>query len=344
MSKRDQYPRSLLDEENDAVGMICLGRGERFEGNVCPHYARSTGECVLLRERGMGGVLEFERCLTEKELLWRLFRVLQSFGKNAAAEMVDLQEFLQGRQGTDDLRPTKGLLSKRPPQDKIAALYGFVNIELYSYTKEVLRKRGVIPGRRRCGNCKHLPPSEPRACQLRNILDKRTGRRIENSHYGSIRRAHDSVCEGYEPLSVLFAPIGNDERSGQESGDVRLSDEDLQRPWEDKISIQVTVDQIWRLMEHCRSSAPTAKRREMETRRIEDLRFLEAMLKDGESLEGARSLLIDQKAVTPKEREATRRKLDRDLEAVEKCLTQPGRCKLGQEELTGQERLKRERR
>jgi hypothetical protein len=326
MEKRHQYPESLLDEENDPAGMICLGRGRRFEGKACPHYVRDSGACLLLRDRGIVGLIEFKRCLTEKELLWRLFRLLRSFGQQVASEMLGLQEFLHGRPGDGSVRPITGLLRKMPPKETIDSLYGFVNVELYQYTKEVLRRRGLITGRRRCGNCKHLPSLEPRTCQLRDFLDDSTDTRTENPHFGKLRKAHSLCCKGYEALAVLFNPIASDEPSLSDAGSVRLSDKDTDKPWERDVSTELTVHEIWNLMEQCRSRAATPKKRAMETRRLEDFRFLYAQYEDGKSIEAAKALLLDQKASTPKERDKARMGLARDLEAVEKCLTQAKTC------------------
>jgi hypothetical protein len=319
MDNQRQYPHSLLDERKDPVGLICLGLGHRFSGSACPHYARGTGECELLLERGIAGVYEFGRCLNETELLVRLHRVLEGFGFDH--EGFQIHEFLFGTLEQDDSHSYKGLLQRRLSENNIVVLYEYVNKSLYAYTKRILRMRRLITDRRRCGSCKHLPPSSPRICQLREIHG------LENSRFGLLRLAHESVCEGYEPLRTFFDQADTvgctaDREDGMNDGTHQV----VAEPWDEKCFAQLDVHSILNLMMKCRNNAPMSKRREIETRRLEDVNFLYGCLLREKSLEEAKTLLLNQKAGTPKEREAVRRRLDRDLEAVGSCLSQPKSC------------------
>lgn len=188
-----------------AIRDICGGEhGElkKVGHKLCKHYDASKVECRVLAARKVPDMLdrEYEQC-----------RLIVTY----YADILLKEEWERSRQLTDheDLnfpalfrrlhsKSLKGFDLKKGQRYDLEFWFAYVRRSVQRQRIRRLQKLKVLPRDKKCGTCVHLPTLEPFLCRLRDITDKKTGKKYRNPFFRQEREKDDEGCPGYKPKAV----------------------------------------------------------------------------------------------------------------------------------------------
>jgi hypothetical protein len=314
--------------ESDLAREICRGEGERFKGERCEHFDVLTRECELLRDNPIGAVYG-KRCLSREEFNARAFRVMEDYPKDLQEEAFDLDEFIFGRHDEVD---HLGILESKVKFPAIHYMYSLINRGLAHEIPRMLRRRGLLDPRKKCGTCDHRGPVKPHACQLASFPSKTDGNPFPNKHFGAKRKADDPPCDGYVTRLPQFGDF-EDDASPVEGGMLRSYSALWlgARTWREQLE-QIhairDVPVMFKAIRRCAANARTRKANEIFERWHDENYFiLKHLKKHRGSYERAKSHFLDERiGDNEKKRKAYSKKMKRDAEDLEKCLSGRERC------------------
>ncbi len=319
-----EQEREVL-RESDLARKICKGEGELFDGERCEHFDVLTWECVLLRDNPIEAVYG-KRCLQKKEFYAKAHIFLTHYPEHLRGEHVDLEEFIFGRH--DELVDRKGILEYELQVPAIHYMYSLINRSLKREIEHILKKKDLIPKNRQCGNCVHRNPSEPHICRLEHIPGSKVVKPFYNQYFETERKAEDTACAGH----VVFALHVNPFNEATPVEDGLLGERSLRLGavgWREQLErFEASLDrpEVFKAMRRCANNARTRKATERFQRWYEDNAFIYHRLVVGGTYEQAKSLCLDARTVSDKNRKAYSKKMTRDAEDLEKCLSGKERC------------------
>jgi hypothetical protein len=321
----DRVRDTELPTDAGVVRKICQGRGKKFRDEACEYYDPVGKTCKLLAVGPISAVMEHGRCLSKLEIYERASFIQKLYAGELSQEFVDLEELIYGRPSPEGKGP-KGLVDQHLSDPSLPALYSYVNRCLYREIMRVFRKRGLIPGRRQCGNCVHLGDTTPRICQLADFVDEKTAKRIHNEFENTEREEHDRACGGYVPLKIFLKPI-----EPTQATDTEYFQQDQ---WSNaspaggniqQVEDSLDVRKLFESLLLCVQNASPAKK-SIHSRRLEDIAGIYRYLRQEGSYKKAKSRLLDIRTGDPKERELYSLKHERDRQKVESCLELEQQC------------------
>lgn len=273
------------------VNTMCRGQGQLFREQACEHFVRSTGACNLLRDGSLDRICECGRCVLSviqyaQESLARRFskegNPLEDFRLLDDREDIDLEALLRRLKRVNWERGDS-------PIQWFKYLIRTVNCAVL----EIASKRGLLPRRKRCGTCLHLPESPPLICQKS----------------GQPRKMTNSICQEppYAPKRLFFESTSrysdNPGVAEQDNFDLRSVPEALcemptdQQQAVERIDIEILMA---RLRKRALAEKAGSKRRDVLTRQHDLLSNLYSRLRAGCSEKEAVDLIADETGIHPK--------------------------------------------
>lgn len=301
-------------EETAVVLKICLGQGSRFNGMICEYFIKDASECDLLKNGSIKSVYENGRCLSLEEIHNRTENLLEKYERKG--EFIDLKVILYGRNPSN---PEKGgLLNARLNNPTLTSLYSFVNRSIYNEVAQTLRSRGIFSDRKQCGSCEYLAAGNPRTCRLESIQDPKTGEFIDNRFFGQDRKSSDQACDGYshkdtrtQSLDETHAEAFSISKPGSPvSATVEAETQNIENCLIAKLDFELLVE---KLIERVVNAAST-KQKEIAQRQFDLVTRLCQLFRDNE--DEAMKVYLDEISSDPKQREAYRKRTERDLQEI----------------------------
>ncbi|MGO8878533.1 MAG: hypothetical protein ACLPVO_07610 [Desulfomonilaceae bacterium] len=298
-------------EEASIVLKICLGAGSRFNGIACEYFARASSECDLLKNGTIKSVYENGRCLSIEEIHTRTDLLLKKYDQQG--EFIDLKSMLYGGNPSDSGRG--GLLNAKLDDPTITTLYSFVNRSIYNKVAQTLRPRGLFSDRKMCGTCAHHGSSSPRSCRLEMIQNPKTGEFIDNGFFGQERKASDPVCAGYLRKDTRTEPLEEIEtrafQSSQSDSPLQNAIETQTQTIENVLIAKIDFGLLEEWLIKRVVEAGSSKQREIAQRHFDLITRLCQLFQENE--DDPVRLYLDEMSSDQKNREALRKRTERDL-------------------------------
>ena len=110
---------------------------------------------------------------------------MRDYPEDLREEDVDLEEFIFGRH--DEEVDHKGILEYKVKFPAIHYMYSLINRGLTQEIPRILRRRGLIDPKKKCGTCVHRGPVKPHTCQLESFPSKTGAHPFHNRYFGTER-------------------------------------------------------------------------------------------------------------------------------------------------------------
>lgn len=326
------------EQEGEVLGgsklarKYCKGEGKQFHNERCKHFDPLTWECVLLRHHPLKALYKKERCLPEWKFQRKAHKILKKYPKRLRREDVDVEKCVFGYSNEKGYH--KGILDRGVDVPTISRMYGLINLSLNQEIGRTLRRKQLVPPRKKCGTCVHRGPRKSPVCQLKSFPSKKDGNPFPNEHFGTERKADDAPCDGYETRLPRLGNYDDDDVPPIEGGILRsYSALWLRaRTWKEQleqIHAALDVPVVFKAIRRCANNAATQEYREIFQRWYEDNGDIyDYLRKHKESYEKAKSHILNERiGEDKKKRNAYSKKMTRDAEDLGKCLSGKERCR-----------------
>ena len=213
-------------KQNDVIRFFCEGEDEQFRQISCKYYTHNPEkECNILKQYKIS--VFWDKCRENS------FEILYH------AVNKHLQRFKEQYEGVDDQENIdfKGMITRLKKQRlrygfNLFVWHSYVSRACYRELKNLLIRRGQIPSRRKCGNCKYFPEVKPYICPITKKKRKKTAEPCEE--YGwkfsmpMTQTYNDRIDhpEGSEKIPIFAERMGftNDQQPFSTFADDRVSD------------------------------------------------------------------------------------------------------------------------
>ena len=256
----------------------CAGTGLMM--SPCDYYDLSAGECLLLRERKMDEFWEKGQCAP--------FEILYNSVSNCLDRLKNKYRYfpLDEREDVDFCKLVSRLKRKGLKREfNLGGWRKYVNKAVYREIRDILIKRGLIPGAANCGTCRHLTLSKPHVCQKTGAFGKKS----------------DKTCDAYMWHRHVFVSADSEnngvlKKSGIKNEVDKMGGENMKTPatlMEEKEEGRQFLLMKEMLAKRAEEAEVGSKRKEKFERQYEIFSNLLILLSDGVPYRGVRTVLAE---------------------------------------------------